>query len=191
MIKVMKTLGSRSAVIICILVLGAWPVGASVPGDIAAGLPLDRVVANGLGAGRTIEAIIDQALEAGAAYCPLLKAVLAQGVDLTRALKAFRDWCSADRELSADRKLMEVCDPCKLMRCAIEAGRDMVAVANAMIAAGADLDQVRGCLAGMGYAQADVYEYSPPEPLTVPSVTGPTFPSGGGGGSGEVGSPSS
>jgi hypothetical protein len=41
-------------VIIFILVLGAWLVGATVPGDIAAGLPMERVIANGLGAGPRI-----------------------------------------------------------------------------------------------------------------------------------------
>jgi hypothetical protein len=184
--NVMKILGSRSVVIIFILLLGAWPVGATVSGDIAAGVPLNRVIANGLGAGLTIEAIIYQALDAGAAYCPLLKAALAQQVDIIRIFKVFMDKCSADPKLS------KVCTTCNLMKCALEAGRDVVEVANAIMAAGGDLLQVRRCLASLGYPGAATYAYSPPEPPGPPAGVGPSFPGGsGGGGGGGVASPSS
>ena len=180
---VMKNLGNRSVAIIFILLLGAWPVGATVSGDMAAGVPLVRVIANGLGAGLTIEAIVNQALDAGAAYCPLLKAALAQRVDMARVFRACIDRCSGDTKLSKE-KLRNECDPCNLMSCAVEAGRDMVEVADAMVAAGVNLARVKGCLAGMGYSGG----YNPPGPPAVPPGIGPTFPGGGAGG---IASPSS
>ena len=182
--KVIKNLGSRSAVLILILVLGPWPVGATVPGDIAAGVPLDRVIANGLGAGLTIEAVLNQALETGAKPEALLKAALAQGTDLTKIFKYFLDKCATDPNLK------QTCPVCAWMIWAKEMGKDPVEIANAMMAAGGDLQTVRNCLDSMGYPSADTYAYSPPGPPDVPVGVGPTFPGGGGGGGGGVASPS-
>lgn len=176
--NVMKNLGSRSVVIIFTLVLGAWPVGATVPGDVAAGLPLNKVIANGLGAGLTMESILGQALDAGANPENLFKAAIAQGADLSRLSKYFLDKCAADT------RYKDVCAPCYLMKWAKEAGKDSVEIANAMMAAGGDLQQVRDCLAGLGYPGADTYAYSPPGPPVAPVGVGPSFPGGGGGGGG-------
>src|SRR5665647_1787010 len=108
--NVMKNFGSRSVVIIFILLLGAWPVGATVPGDISAGVPMDRVIANGLGAGLTLEATLGQALNAGANPEKLFKAAVAQGGDLSRLFKYFLDRCAADS------KLKDTCGACALMK---------------------------------------------------------------------------
>jgi hypothetical protein len=187
--NMLKNLGSRSVVIIFTLLLGVWPAGATVPGDIAAGVPLDRVIANGLGAGLTLEAVLGHALDAGANPEKLLKAAVAQGADLTRLFKYFMDKCAADP------KLKDSCPPCSLMKWAKEAGKDPVEIANAVMAAGGNLQQVRDCLASMGVPGAETYAYSPPGPPVAPAGVGPTFPGGGGGGTsgttgGGVASPS-
>jgi hypothetical protein len=182
--KVIKNLGSKSAVIIFIVVLGAWPVGATVPGDIAAGVPLDRVIANGLGAGLTIEAVLNQALDAGAKPEALFKAALAQGTDLTKLIKYFLDKCATDPNLK------QTCAECDLMKWAKEMGKDPVGIANAIMAAGGDLQKVKDCLASLGVPNAESYAYSPPGPPDIPVGVGPSFPGGGGGGGG-VASPSS
>ena len=174
--NVMKNLGSWSVVIIFILVLGAWPVGATVPGDIAAGLPLNSVVANGLGAGMTIGAIIGQALDAGANPEALFKAAIAQGADLSMVAKSFLD------RAATDPRAGDIGTTDNMMKWAKEMGKDPVEIANAMMAAGANLDQVKRGLAAMGYVGADTYAYSPPGPPAVPAGVGPSFPGGGGGG---------
>jgi hypothetical protein len=179
--NMMKNWGSRGVVITFILLLGAWPVGATVPADIAAGAPLDRVIANGLGAGLTLEAILGQALDAGANPEKLFKAAVAQGGDLTRLFKYFLDRCASDP------KLKDTCSACALMKWAKEAGKDAVEIANAMMAAGSNLQQVRDCLASMGLPNADTYAYTPPGPPAAPLGAGPSFPGGGGGGGGAGG----
>jgi hypothetical protein len=176
--NMMKNWGSRGVVIIFILLLGAWPVGATVPGDVAAGMPMDRVIANGLGAGLTMEATLGQALDAGADPEKLFKAAVAQGDDLTRLFMYFLDRCATDP------KLKDTCEPCVLMKWAKEAGKDAVGIANAMMAAGSNLQQVRDCLASMGLPNADTYAYTPPGPPAAPIGAGPSFPGGGGGGAG-------
>jgi len=190
--NVMKNLGIRSVVIIFILALGAWPVGATMPGDVAAGLPMERVIANGLGAGLTIEAVLNQAIDAGAKPEALFKAALAQGTDLTKLFKYFLD------KAAADPKLRDTCTTCALMKWSKESGKDSVEIANAMMAAGGDLQQVKDCLASMGFPNAESYAYSPPGPPVAPAGVGPSFPgggggggAGGGGGGGGVASPSS
>jgi len=62
-----------------------------VPGDIASGLSLARVIANGLKAGLTIKATRVQASDAGANPEALFKAAVAQGADLSRWFKYFLD----------------------------------------------------------------------------------------------------
>src|SRR5208337_1441587 len=87
--------------------------------------------------------------------------------------KTLSDVCAANPNLAP------TCTPCSLMNCAVAAGIDQVTAANAMMAAGGNLQQVKDCLASMGYPDADTYAYSPPGP------PGPTFiPCGGGGGPG-------
>jgi hypothetical protein len=170
----MNHFGSRCSLIIIILVLGVCPVGATVAGDMAAKLPLEKVITNGLAAGLTIEAVLGQALDAGANPENLFKAAMAQGGDLSRTMKYFMDKCATDS------KFKDTCASCNLMKWAKESGKDSVEIANAMMAAGADLQQVRECLASMGYT--GTYEYTPGAVPMVPAGIGPTFPGGGGGG---------
>lgn len=166
-----------------LMILGlALPAGATVQGDIAAGLPMAQVITNGLAAGQSIEAVINQAMDAGADPCSLVKAAIALQLDLSRIFKTLNDKCSADPKLAG------TCTPCTLMKCAVDAGLDVVTAANAMMAAGAQLEVVRQCLASLGYANADTYAYGAVP--TVPSGIGPTFPGGGGGGGSVVVSPS-
>jgi hypothetical protein len=175
----MGKLAKAAVLVVIILVLGGLansPGYATVPGDITAGLPLGQVITNGLAAGMNIDAILGQALDAGANPEALFKAALAQGADLSGLFKYFLDRCAVDPSLKA------VCTSnCVMMGWAQAAGLDPVAIANAMMAAGGNLQQVRDCLAGMGYPNADTYAYSPPGP---PMGIGPTFPGGGGGGGG-------
>jgi hypothetical protein len=78
---------------------------------------------------------------------------------------------------------------CDIMTAAVAAGvGDNVTVANAAMAAGADLKEVRAALACMGYAKADTYTYTPPAP-PVPTFAMPT-PTALGGGQGAGASPS-
>ncbi|MCL4501561.1 MAG: hypothetical protein M1438_06850 [Deltaproteobacteria bacterium] len=165
-----------------ILLLGALPVWATVPGDVAAGLPADKIVANGLGAGMALEAIMTQALDAGAKAEAVFKAGIAQGADLSSLFKLFMD------KLKYDPNFRGQCTICDLMKWAKEAGKDPVEIANAVMAAGGDLNDVRNCLASMGVPGAETYAYSPPGPPGGPSGVGPTFPGSGGGGG--VASPS-
>jgi hypothetical protein len=75
-----------------------------------------------------------------------------------------------------------------IMTAALAAGvKDNVEIANAAMAAGADLKDVKATLASMGYAGADTYTYTPPAPPAAPPVSGPSFPGGGGGGGGGSG----
>ncbi len=164
------------AIILVLGGLGNSPGHATVPGDITAGLPLGRVIANGLAMGMSIDAILGQALDAGANPEALFKADLAQGADLSRLFKYFLD------RSAIDLKLKDVCTPFALMGWAKEAGLDPVEIANAMVGAGGNLQQVRDWLASIGYANADTYAYSPAGPPAVPTGIGPTFPAGGGGG---------
>jgi hypothetical protein len=187
--RLIKGGGIKALALFLVMNLGVMPAGATVPGDIAAGLPLERVFANGLGAGLTIEAIVTQALDAGAEYCPVIKAARAQRLDLSRVFKALLERKCLPPEIA--------CASCDLMKCAVLAGYDMVEVANALMAAGAKLMEVRACLGGLGFAAADTYAYSGPG-TPVDSWGGPNFPGGGGGaaspsysgGGGGVASPS-
>ncbi|MBW1992497.1 MAG: hypothetical protein JRI59_10390 [Deltaproteobacteria bacterium] len=160
------------------LLLVVSPVWATVPGDVAAGLPLEEVIANGLGAGLTPEAILAQALDAGADPKALLKAAIARGIEPSRVVKFFMDRCVIDARL----KELGVCTPCQLMRLAVEAGLPMEEAANALMAAGAKLEDVRACLRELGYPGAETYTYTPPAPPAYPVAVGPTFPGWGGGG---------
>ena len=176
MVKLVKVARVWLAVILMLAGLGILPCHATVPGDMAAGLPLEKVIANGVAAGLDIDAIIVQAMDSGAELCPLVKAALAQGVSLSRLFGLLRDYCAdISAKYPKEDPRCEACTVCSLMKCAVEAGIDRVEVANAMIAAGERLDQVRDCLGG--------YPYSPPG---MPAGIGPTFP-----GSGGVASPSS
>ena len=94
-----------------------------------------------------MEAILGQALDAGANPEKLFKAAVAQGADLSRLFKYFLDRCAADP------KLKDTCGACALMKWAKESGKDAVEIANAMMAAGGDLQQVRDCLASMGVSR--------------------------------------
>lgn len=84
----------------------------------------------------------------------------------------------------------------EIMAAAAEVGvKDTGAIANAAMAAWANLADVRAALGAMGYAGASTYAYTPPGPPPPPPGAGTTFPGGGGGGGGEgggggVGSPS-
>jgi hypothetical protein len=172
MSKLLRVGAVKLAIILLLLNLWSLPCGASVAGDISAGLPYEKVIANGLAAGLTIETILAQAVDAGAEICPLIKAALAQGADMARIFKALADKAQADPRFVAE------CSPCLMMKCAVDAGRDVVEVANAMMAAEGELDQVRTCLAGLGYPGSETYTYTPPGPPIGPN---PTFPGGGGG----------
>ena len=181
----MGKLVKAAVMVAIILMLGGLansPGHATVSVDITAGLPLEKVIANGLAAGMSIDAILGQALEAGADPYALVKAAIALKLDLSLIFKAVNDKCSADPKLAGK------CAPCLLMKCAADAGIDLKTVANAMMAAGGNLQQVRDCLAGLGYENAGAFAY--PEPAAIPPGVGPTFPGGGGGGGGGVVSPS-
>jgi hypothetical protein len=173
--KSIMNLAAYICVVCLVLSLSASPAPATVAGDISAGLPLTQVIANGLGAGLSMETILDQACAAGADHEQLFKAAVAQGADLTKLFKYILD------KAATDPKLKDTCTICNLMKWAKEAGKDLVEIANAMMAAGADLTKVRECLASLGYPGADTYTYSPPGAPETPGV-GPTFPGGGGGG---------
>ena len=176
MIKLVKMARVWLAVILMLAGLGILPCHATVSGDIAAGLSLEKVIANGLAAGLDIDTILIQTLDSGVELCPLIKAALRQGVDMTRLFSLLRDYClDISAKYPKDDPRCLACTSCNMMKCAVEAGRDRMEVANAMMAAGESLDQVRGCLG--------VYTYSPPG---MPPGVGPTFP-----GSGGVASPAS
>lgn len=163
---------------IIILSLGAPGAGATVSGDVAAGLELSQVVANGLAAGLSVDSIMTQALEAGVDPGSLFKAAVGQA-DLSQVIKFALDKGNTDANFST------VYGANNLMSLSVEAGKDPVMVANAMMAAGANLAQVRGALASVNYAGADTYAYSPPAPPGLPAgAAGATFPGGGGGGGG-------
>ena len=176
----MGNLAKATVVLAIILALGGLansPGHATVSGDINAGLPLSQVITNGLAAGMSLDAIMDQALQAGADVCSLEKAAIALKLDLPQIFRTLTDVCSANQ--AANPNVAPSCTPCALMNCAVTAGIDQVTAANAMMAAGGNLQQVKDCLASMGYPDADTYAYSPPGP------PGPTFiPGGGGGGPG-------
>ncbi len=182
----MGKLAKAAVVVAIILALGGLansPGHATVSGDINAGLPLTQVISNGQAAGMSIDAILDQALDAGVDPAALVKAAIAQKLDLSLIFKALNDKCSADP------KLADTCAPCILMKAAVDAGIDMKTAANAMMAAGGNLQQVRDCPAGMGYPNANAYAYNPPAGIppgapVTPGGVGPTFPGGGGGGGG-------
>lgn len=174
----MGKLAKATVVVAIILALGGLansPGHATVPGDIKAGMPLQQVITNGLAAGMSLDAIMDQALQSGADSCALAKAGIGLKLDLSQIFKTLNDLCSANPNLAA------TCTPCSLMKCAVDAGIDQVTAANAMMAAGGNLQQVRDCLASLGFPDAATYAYSPPGP---PVGLGPTFPGGGGGGGG-------
>jgi hypothetical protein len=170
---------TKTAVVVAIILalggLATSPGFASVAGDIKSGLPMSQVISNGLAAGMPLAEIMDQALASGADVCSLEKAAIGLNIDLPQVFKTLSDVCSANPSLAP------TCTPCSLMQCAAGAGVDPVTAANGMMAAGGNLDQVRDCLAGLGYPDAATYAYSPPGP---PSGIGPTFPGGGGGGPG-------
>lgn len=172
----MKRLIGTSGVCIiawlAIMGLGVAPAGATVAGDMAAGLPLEQVFAKGLAAHLTVAAVIDQALDAGAKPCPIIKAALAQHLDLAQVFKALLDHKYPPEET--------VCTPCDAMKCAAAEGYDLVEVANALMVAGARLEQVRNCLASLGFAGAETYAYSG---VAAPAEVGAgaAFPAGGGG----------
>src|SRR5208337_501497 len=173
----MGKLAKATVVVAIVLALGGLansPGHATVSGEINAGLPLTQVISNGLAAGMSIDAILGQALDAGVDPSALVKAAISQKLDLSQIFKALNDKCSADP------KFADTCAPCILMKCAADAGIDLKTVANAMMAAGGNLQQVRDCLAGLGYENAGAFAY--PEPATIPAGIGPTFPGGGGGG---------
>lgn len=161
--------GAGVAALATLLVVGllARPGAASVPGDLAAGLPLEQVMTNGLEAGLTVETILDQALEAGVSPADIVQAAVALELNLARVFKALMDRGVA----------VEV-----LMRAAVAAGLDEVEAANTAMAAGAEMGEVRRALAALNYPGAETYTYRPPAPpLALPSVT-PAFPGVGGGG---------
>lgn len=174
---------TRTAVVVAIILalggLANSPGFASVSGDIKSGLPMSQVISNGLASGMSLDAIMAQALAAGADVCSMEKAAIALKLDLPQVFKTLSDVCAANQ--AANPNAAASCTPCSLMQCAADAGIDPVTAANAMMAAGGNLDQVRDCLAGLGYPDAATYAYSPPGP---PSGIGPTFPGGGGGGPG-------
>jgi hypothetical protein len=170
--------------VLLVLVLLAIPAQASVSGDIASGLPLDKVFDNGLRAGLAMDTIIFQCLDSGVEPCPLLKAALARGLDLTRIFTLLTDYCrntlgehsKDDPNYCVNRKddpnWCEACATCNLFKCAVDAGKDPVEVANAFMALGTDLDQVRACLRGLGFPGSETYAYTPPGAPDSP----PPFP---------------
>jgi hypothetical protein len=99
-----------------------------------------------------------------------IKDALAKGEDLSVVVKDL---------MSKGEKIGEV------MEAALAAGvKDKGEIANAAMAAGANLGAVRAALATMGYVGAATYAYTPPGPPGPGGPTGgPTFPGGGGGGS--------
>ncbi len=180
----MGKLAKAAVVLAIILALGGLANSrghATVSGDINAGLPLSQVITNGLAAGMSLDAIMDQALQAGADVCALEKAAIALKLELPQIFRTLTNVCSANQ--AANPNVAPSCTLCALMNCAVTAGIDQVTAANAMMAAGGDLQQVRDCLASLGYPDADTYAYSPPGP------PGTNFPGGGGGGPGPGHSP--
>jgi len=163
---------------LAVLVLGLWclPAGASVQGDMAAGLPLAKVIDNGLKAGLSPEAVLDQALGAGADFCDLLRAGVAQKMDLNTIYRAFL------KKYRGDPKMAGAYSPCTIIRCSVYAGKNLKEVAKAMVSAGATADEVRACLAEIGCADAESFAYTPSAPLAPPGPV--VFPGGGGGGTG-------
>jgi hypothetical protein len=162
--RLVKSWKIKLLMVFLVLGLTSLPAGATVPGDIAAGLPLDKVVANGLGAGLPLETVLAQALDAGADYCELFRAALGQEKNLCRVIKALLDKCLPDP------KLKELCNLCSLMKCAVDSGNDCVQVANCVMAGGAKLDEVRACMLNIGCPGAGAYTYEPPIPLPVAGI---------------------
>ena len=104
-----------------------------------------------------------------------IKDALAKGEDLSAVMKNLID---------GGEKVAEI------MAAASAAGiKDKGEIANAAMAAGANLAEVRAALATMGYVGAQAYTYTPPAPPPMPGTQGPSFSAGGGGG-GRVSSPS-
>ncbi len=78
-----------------------------------------RCFAEGLKKKLPLKDIIDQCLAAGVDPCALIKAAVIQGTNLEELVKAFMDKCLIDPELK------QVCTPCVVMKCAVEALRAM------------------------------------------------------------------
>jgi hypothetical protein len=154
-----------------ILALLSLPAGASVQGDVKAGLPMAKVIDNGLKAGLSPEVVLDQALGAGAGFCDLLRAAVAKKMELTTIYRAFL------KKYRSDPTVAGRYSPCTMIRCSVYAGKNLKEVAKAMVKAGATVDEVRACLAEIGCAEADAFAYTPYVPVPP---TGPTFPGGGG-----------
>jgi hypothetical protein len=146
-----------------------------------------HVVARGPVAGNVLETALAQALEEGADPCQLLKTALSQDADLARLFTFFLGRLGADPDFAGR------CSPCLLLRCAVEAGKDAVEAANAMMSAGGKLAEVRSCLASTGFDGSETYTYTPPDPPAVTPGVIPMFLGNGGGGpiSDEDPSPSS
>jgi len=103
-----------------------------------------------------------------------IKDALAKGQDLTLVIRGLMD---------RGEKIGDI------MQAAAAAGvTDYVQLANAAMAAGANLQDVRAALASLGYPGADTYAYTPPAPPAGPFTTfsGTSL----GGGKGGVASPS-
>lgn len=126
-------------------------------------------------AGLTLENMLAQGLKAGNDPCQLLKTALSQGADLAKVFNFFLERLAADPDFAAS------CSPCHLLRCAVESGQDAVKAANAMMAAGGRLAEVRACLGAMGFQGSETYTYTPPDPPALePGIIPSSLGNGGG-----------
>jgi len=159
-----KKLGGSLGIFLLILGLSCLPAGATVKGDLAAGLPLDKVVANGLAAGTPLESIVSQSLDQGADSCALLKAILKQdlakyNLDFCKVFKAVSEACLAHPRSKGSSEL------CSLVKCAVEAGFECPEIGNCLVALTLakpevwQMEQVRVCLDDIGCTP-------PPPPAT-------------------------
>jgi FecR protein len=87
--------------------------------DLNPNSPAMKCIADQLKQKVPFKDIIDHCLAAGIDPCALIKAAVWQGVSLEEIVKAFLDKCLIDPELK------EVCTPCVIMKCAVQALRAM------------------------------------------------------------------
>ncbi len=159
-----------AAVLVCLAAAGAATGQSVVPGDPAQRGALTQALSANLAAGPSLETILGQALEEGAEPCEQVKACLSQGAEPARVLAFLLNRAKAEAALA------QTCAPCELMKCAVQTGLERVEAANALMSAGAGLEEVRACLSGLGFPEAETYTYSPPGPPAPPGLRWPDFP---------------
>jgi hypothetical protein len=87
--------------------------------DTDPGGPAMKCIAQGLRKGLPIEEVINQCLSAGLDPCALVKAAVIQGADLEKLVKTLME------KAQVDPQFQQICAPCIVMKCAVEALRAM------------------------------------------------------------------